>query len=153
MRKLFRRASCRQAGGNGFAHGRQFEIRTRRPGPQPLPLRRHSRCHPRTSAPSTPGTPASLEELRPQIHDSATDLASRGRIGSRLRARRRLGSLHPPRTPTRSGSRLLAELIEAEVPESAARELMESLRQRHLGEPLDLATLRDALVANAGPLR
>jgi flagellar biosynthesis protein FlhF len=121
-----------------FARGRQFEIRTRRPGPQPLPLRRRgslaedARQSRRAFAP-----PASLADSEAPAPNDAASLDL-----SQPAAWPTASPSSPPAVPAKSSPAnavpqdelaawfdVLAQMIDAEVPEAAARELIDAVRQ------------------------
>lgn len=149
-----------------FARGRQFEIRTRRPGPQPLPLRRRGSATeegegsrdvnrilaasglPHTIARATSDTPPgdpwmqspSMSPPPPAPHNVPHAETA-------------------PRDELAAWFEILAQLIDAEVPEAAAREIVDLVRQT-LNQPQPTAAQQRAAlidflareIATCGPI-
>ncbi|MCA9150741.1 MAG: hypothetical protein KDA92_15620, partial [Planctomycetales bacterium] len=148
-----------------WTQGRQFEIRTRRPGANTLPLRRHG--EPRVSAetPQLGGLADAAFEIRkqkapaPMTSPMPNTTANGGTLKSTFTA---APTSNTPVFPTHSAVvtpersepnnqwatsawfELLTDLIEAEIPAEAARALVEQLRQTVASVTPTLGDLRQA---------
>ena len=159
-----------------WTRGRQFEIRTRRPISNALPLRRHGAPPVMNDRLSLGGLaeaafefrqfsgPLTQSELDTRLSDEAelprsesvdSDPGSRSPVDGTASYSELPGSL-----PTSTWFDLLTELIEAEVPADQARSLVEQLRQRMDDRLRSLADLRQELanglraeLQTSGPLR
>jgi flagellar biosynthesis protein FlhF len=141
-----------------FARGRQFEIRTRRPGPQPLPLRR--RGAPPTEAsevtlPDRTATPplASDDFAVSPEEFPALDLSHPSSWSTFIPSPPAASDVPPApasaavRDELAAWFELLAQLIDADVPEAAARELIESVRSTFTQPRPTVAQQHDALTS------
>ena len=118
-----------------FAHGRQFEIRARRPGPQPLPLRRRGASSVNQGPMAKEAQDRDGDEFRQRVRGSLEQVKNEPQ--PELLPVDRVLTRPAADIGATAWFEVLAELIDAEVPESAARELVESVRRR-----LDRARLR-----------
>jgi flagellar biosynthesis protein FlhF len=143
-----------------FAHGRQFEIRTRRAGPSPLPLRRHGEPAPPLSQPADVNPralPVEALEFRQRLAERVQAMPAAAEVSLEDVGERFVGVAATGQNSALF--ELLAELIDAEVPEATARELTEQLRSRGFAPTLDRAALRHELlhllardVSTTGPI-
>lgn len=128
--------------------GRQYEIRTRKPGPKPLPLRRRSDVLP-PSPPVSEPTPESHETFGPRVLFRLQDEPLRAKPPERNEAVTTPSEPVPHETSS-VWFELLSELIEAEIPESAARELMDAVRADGERTDPDLDAVRHRILAHLG---
>jgi flagellar biosynthesis protein FlhF len=133
-----------------FARGRHFEIRARRPGPRPLPLRRRGG--------ELPDSEQVLERLPAARAEDAWSFRQHVRTHSDhqvMSAESGGDPLNQPLTPPTAVSatddtpwrELLAEMLDAGVPESSAREWVHRVREQFDGSAPPLAEQRQTLLA------
>lgn len=113
-----------------FAHGRHFEIQTRRPRPKPVPLRRRGASRLDQAFDTMPSVTRLDDgiELSHRTQDAADSFTLDATPREAPVEKRSDADLAPEVRIDALLFDLLSELIDAEVPEVTTRELMEQLR-------------------------